>query len=173
MDKENIEKIGEMYSRMYTRLHKLAYRHIHDRHIAEDIVNDTFMEAMKHQIWWCAQKRSLQEKYLMETCVRLCNAHMQKEERCYYLSYDDEKSEEPGSDRCIETVELRESLVKCMEHLGEDERQVIGKKYFGNYSTGQLSAHIGISKANVLQRLVRARRKLKTILDEHGIEGPD
>lgn len=170
VDKESTDKISAAYSRMYSVLYNTAFSRLHDRHIACDLVNDAFVEVLRHRRWWCAQKCSVQEEYLRAACERLCAAYFRKERKLFYVPYDEEK--ESGADEGgIALAELRQSLDKCLELLEPGERRLIRGKYFENYGTKQLAALIGISEANVLQRLVRARRRLKAILERCGITG--
>ncbi|MBD5158528.1 MAG: RNA polymerase sigma factor [Butyrivibrio sp.] len=168
MDKESTDKIAAAYSRMYSVLYNAAFSRLHDRDIACDLVNDAFVEVLRHRRWWCAQKCSVQDKYLQAACERLCGAYLRKERKHFYISYD-EKKESGAAEGGIALAELRQSLDKCMELLDPVERRLIRGKYFENYGTKQLAALIGISEANVLQRLVRARRRLKAIFERCGI----
>lgn len=175
VDRENSDKIGEAYRSLYAKIYNIALERIHDPHMACDIVNSAFMEAIKHNIWWCAQKPQAQEKYLVGACERLCREYLKSEGKCFYVAYEDGKGgPDHGRGACaqpgeIRLAELRESLYKCMERLEPEERLIIVKKYFENYSTKQLCRLMGISEANVLQKLARARKKLKAVLECRGV----
>lgn len=169
MEKEYADQIGAAYSRMYTKLYDDALWRLHDRETARDMVNNVFMEVLKHRIWWCAQKRAVQEKYVTAACERLCAAYLRRERRRFQIPYDEQKRAGNDLQDGIARVELRESLDRCMALLEPDERLLLRKKYFENYSTVQLGRLIGISGANVLQRLARARKKLRMILERSGI----
>lgn len=169
MEKENNDIIETEYRHMYPALYAAALLRLHDYHIACDMVNDVFLEAMKHQKWWCAQNRAVREKYLTAACERLCKAYLQREHRRFYVPYSDEKERALVDSDKIGLAELRQSIDKCLELLEPEEHLLICGKYFCNYSAVQLSELIGISSANVLQRLVRVRKKLREIFERFGI----
>lgn len=169
VDKEDNNIIESEYRRMYACLYSAAFSRLHDRNIACDMVNDVFIEALKHRKWWCSQKRSVREKYLTAACERLCGAYLLRESKKFYVPYSDEKERASVDPDKIALAELRQSIDKCLELLEPEDRLLICGKYFCNYSTRQLSKIIGISRANVLQRLVRVRKKLGEILERFGI----
>lgn len=154
---------------MRSILYGAALSRLHDAYMAEDIVNDVFVEALRHRRWWCAQKIPVQDRYLTAACERLCAAYLKREGGRRCAPYDEEKERLGVSADGIELAQLRQSLEKCLALLEPDDRLLIRRKYFENYGTRQLAALIGISEANVLQRLVRARRRLRAILERYKI----
>lgn len=66
--------------------------------------------------------------------------------------------------------EQREELAKAVGWLPEGMRAAIRLYYYGGFSTAETAAMLGISPSSLKMRLVRARRRLRALLERAGYE---
>jgi len=149
-------------------VHALVWRKVEDFHYAEEITQDTFLQAYRklstlknpHQFagwlyvianrlcidWIRKQKPAMQS--LEETSVKEIDS-------ITYERYVEE-------DRELEAAEHRHEIVKkLLEKLPESERTVMTLYYLGEMTTKEISKFLGVSVKTISSRLRRARERLK------------
>ena len=149
-------------------VHALAWRKIGDFHYAEEITQDTFLQAYKKLAtlrnpdqfagwlyvitdrlcldWNRKQKPAMQS--LEDTAVR-------EIEEAAYARYLSEKQELKARERRYEIVE------KVLERLPESERTVITLHYLGEMTAREIGNFLGVSVGTIDSRLHRARKRLQ------------
>ena len=155
--------------RKYQRsVHALAWRKIGDFHIAEDITQDTFLQAyqrlstlkepQRFASWlyviaanYCKmwlRKRRLSTQSLEDTS----SAQLEKATYSGYVIAENERT----------TAEAqREVVKKLLAKLQESDRTVVTLYYLGGMTYEEISEFLGVSVAAIKNRLYRARRRLK------------
>ena len=155
--------------RKYQRsVHALAWRKIGDFHIAEDITQDTFLQAyqklstlkkpQRFASWlyviaanYC--KMWLRKKHLSTQSLEDTNsAQLEKATYSGYVIAENERT----------TAEAqREVVKKLLAKLQESDRTVITLYYLGGMNYEQISEFLGVSVSAIKSRLHRARQRLK------------
>ena len=159
---------SELVKKYQKPVHALVWRKIGDFHIAEEITQDTFLKAYQglatlkkpqsfvswlyviaanHCSTWLRKKR-LQTQSLEETS----SAQLEK---ATYSGYVIEENEQTA----VET--RREAVKKLLATLQESERTVITLYYFGEMSSVEIGAFLGVSENTIRSRLRRAQQRLK------------
>ena len=149
-------------------VHALAWRKIGDFHIAEEITQDTFLQA--HKKLASLKNPSQFAGWLYVITDRLCRSWLRQRqlkmqsletisketlEETAYSNYDREQRENTA-------VEHRRQIVQgLMEKLPESERTVMVLYYLGEMSGKEISKFLGVSPNTVRSRLQRARKRLK------------
>ncbi len=149
-------------------VHALAWRKIGDFHIAEEITQDTFLQA--HKKLASLKNPNQFAGWLYVIADRCCKAWFRKKkqrteslettsveilERAAYADYVCEQREDTA-------VEHRRKIVqKLMEELPERERTVMVLYYLGEMNCAEISKFLGVSPNTVRSRLQRARERLK------------
>ncbi|RKU22766.1 hypothetical protein C6499_19385 [Candidatus Poribacteria bacterium] len=149
-------------------VHALAWRKIGDFHIAEEITQDTFLQA--HKKLASLKNPSQFAGWLYVITDRLCRSWFRKRqlhtqsletisketlEETAYSNYDREQREGTA-------VEHRRQIVQSlMAKLPESERTVMVLYYLGEMSGKEISKFLGVSPNTVRSRLQRARKRLK------------
>ena len=64
---------------------------------------------------------------------------------------------------------LNDRILDCISELGEPDSSIIVYFYYYGIKTHKIASLLGMSSSNVQQRLSRARKKLKKLLSEAGI----
>ena len=155
--------------RKYQRsVHALAWRKIGDFHIAEDITQETFLQAyqrlstlrepQRFASWlyviaanYCKmwlRKNRLQTQSLEDTS----SGQLEKATYSGYVTAENERT-------AIEAQ--REVVKKLLAKLQESDRTVITLYYLGGMTYKEISEFLGVSEAAIRNRLHRARRRLK------------
>ena len=159
---------GILLQRHQKSVHALVWRKIGDFHTAEDITQDTFLQAYKklstlknHNqfagwlyviadrlcIDW-SRKRRLPTQSLEDTPV-------EEIERVSYAHHVSEARE-------TERTERRHELVKkLLAKLPESERTVMTLYYLGEMTTKEIGKFLGVSVGTIKSRLRRGRERLQ------------
>ena len=149
-------------------VHALAWRKVGDFHIAEEITQDTFLQA--HKKLASLKNRNQFAGWLYVIADRLCRSWFRKRQlQTQSLETTDEKTleETAYSDYICEqreniAVEHRRYIVqRLMEKLPESERTVMVLYYLGEMNCKEISKFLGVSPNTVRSRLQRARKRLK------------
>ena len=163
---------GILVKKYQKSVHALAWRKVGDFHIAEEITQDTFLQA--HKKLASLKNPGQFAGWLYVIADRLCRAWFRKRQlRTQSLEATDEEAleETAYSDYDREqregtAVEHRRRIVqKLMEKLPESERTVMVLYYLGEMSGKEISKFLGVSPNTVRSRLQRARKRLKN--EEH------
>ena len=153
-------------------VHALAWRKIGDFHIAEEITQDTFLQA--HKKLASLKNPSQFAGWLYVIADRLCKAWFRKKrlkkqlnmqsleatseetlEKTDYSNYTREQREDDAVDQ------QRQIVQRLMEKLPESERTVMVLYYLGEMSCEEIGRFLGVSPNTVKSRLRRARESLK------------
>lgn len=159
---------GILLQRYQKSVHALVWRKIGDFHIAEDITQDTFLQAYKklstlknHNqfagwlyviadrlcIDW-SRKRRLTTQSLEDTPV-------EEIERASYTHHVSEQREAECTER------HRELVKKLLAKLPESERTVVTLYYLGEMTTKEIGKFLGVSVDTIKSRLRRGRKRLQ------------
>ena len=149
-------------------VHALAWRKIGDFHFAEEIAQDTFLQAHKNLA--TLRNRNQFAGWLYVIANRLCIKWIQKNEPTMQslentfvdevekASYDRYVSEQ----RETEATENRHAIVrKLLQKLPESERTVVTLYYLGEMTAKEIGKFLGVSVNTIKSRLRRARERLK------------
>ncbi len=163
---------SELVQKYQKSVHALAWRQIGDFHIAEEITQDTFLQA--HKKLSSLKNPNQFAGWLYVIADRRCKAWFRKKklhtqsleatsvetlEKAAYADYVCEEREDAA-------VEHRRKIVqKLMEKLPESERTVMVLHYLGEMSCEAISKFLGVSPNTVKSRLQRARKRLQN--EEH------
>ena len=159
---------GILVKKYQKSVHALAWRKIGDFHIAEEITQDTFLQA--HKKLASLKNPNQFAGWLYVIADRLCRAWFRKRqlpaqsleatdeetlEETAYSNYTREQREDAA------VAHRRRIVQKLMEKLPESERTVMVLYYLGEMSGKEISKFLGVSPNTVRSRLQRARKRLK------------
>ncbi len=150
------------------RVHALAWRKIGDFHHAEEITQDTFLQAYKKLS--TLKNPNQFAGWLYVIANRLCLNWMRKQKPAMQslegtsaaeaerFSYTHHVSEH----RETEAAEHRSEIVKkLLTRLPESERTVMTLYYLGEMSAKEIGKFLGVSVKTIHSRLHRARKRLE------------
>ena len=149
-------------------VHALAWRKIGDFHYAEEITQDTFLQAYKNLSTLSNPDQFAGWLYVIAS--RLCIDWKRKQkfvpqslqevsvkeiEESAYTRYISEKQETASRERRYEIVE------KILKRLPESERTVVTLHYLGEMTAKEIGKFLGVSVGTIDSRLHRARKRLQ------------
>ncbi len=158
----------ELVNKYQKPIHALVWRKVGDFHIAEEITQDTFLKA--YQRLATLKKPQRFASWLYVIAANHCSTWLRKKrlrtqsleetssaqlEKATYSGYVIEENERTA----VET--RREAVKKLLAKLQESERTVITLYYFGEMSSVEISAFLGVSENTIRSRLRRAQQRLK------------
>ena len=159
---------GILLQRHQKSVHALVWRKIGDFHIAEDITQDTFLQAYKKLL--TLKNHDQFAGWLYVIADRLCIDWSRKRrlttqslegtpvEEIERASYAHHISEERETER----TERRHELVKrLLAKLPESERTVVTLYYLGEMTTKEIGKFLGVSVDTIKSRLRRGRKRLQ------------
>ena len=150
------------------QVHATVWRTIKDFHIAEDIVQETFLKA--HQKLETLKDPQRFSGWLNAIATRRCIAWFREKRLNTQLSENISsvmKQNDPysgylaGEQAKAATQELREIVKKWLAKLQENERIVTTLHYFDGMSCDEIAAFLGVTTNTIKSRLNRARNRLK------------
>ena len=132
------------------------------RSVADDIVQDTFLEAIRSAHTFRGE--SLLTTWLCAIARRRVARHFEAERRA--LGVDDETildvaDAAPG----LESVDQRDEVVRALGRLPVLHRQVLVRKYLDDCPVADIAAELGRSPVQVQSLLQRARQGLRRELE--------
>lgn len=139
------------------QLMRLAYWLSRDHAIAEDLVQETMLRALRSQ-------EQLKETYALRkwlfTICRREHARLYQRKRHPTTDIDELPADSQPTAResdSVEILQLREAI------LGLDDmyREPLVLQVMGGYSTEEIAGELGLNIATVLTRLFRARNQLR------------
>ncbi len=141
-------------------VHALAYRKLGDFQLAEEIAQDTFLAA--YQKLRTLRNHTHFPGWLYVIASRCC-LMWQRKKRPQVHFIGEMKTGEMDSlaQRRHAEEQTQQQLRDALENLPESERTVLTLHYFGGMSGKEIAQFIGTSPGAVLNRLYRARARLK------------
>ena len=163
------ETAFESLIRKYRKqVHAQALRNIDDFQIAEDIVQEAFVQV--YQRLETLEDPKLFPKWLYVIVNRLCIAWHRKnrlqtqplEETDISEIETEAYSRYVASEHARTTAEAQRDLVqKLLAKLKESDREVITLHYFEEMTSSEIGTFLGVSENTVKSRIRRARQQLK------------
>ena len=162
------EAFGTLVQKYQKSVHALAWRKIGDFHYAEEITQDTFLQA--YEKLSTLKNRNQFAGWLYVITNNLCTDWLRKKrpalqplgdasvkaiDKVTYEHYVLEQRER-------EVTEHRREIVKqLLEKLPESERTVVTLYYLGEMTTKEIGKFLGVSVNTITSRLRRARERLQ------------
>ena len=156
-------------------IHALAWRKVGDFHIAEEIVQDTFLQVYKN----LAQLKNPNQfsGWMYVIASRLCLKWLQKNKNKFAMqSLEDTPMKEieessythyVSEQRLTESTERRHELVKkLLAQLPESERTVVTLYFLGEMTAKEIGKLLGVSVNTIKSRLRRGRKRLQEQQEE-------
>lgn len=149
-----------LFKRYYNEALLYVYSFCHNRTLAEDIVQEAYVRAI----------RSIDEEkdgfkfWLLKVCRNCYFDTLRKNKKLEAIEND-----MPSSNSLVDDVIQKEeyrALYKAISLLKDSYQEVVRLYYFDSMSVKEIASIIGESADNVKIQLYRARLKLKELLEE-------
>lgn len=138
---------------------KLAYYHVRDRYLAEDIAQEVFCRAYRNLEKF--RNESSYYTWLYRITVNLCRD--MKTSAYFKRVLPLPSAEEKAKDY---EIEQGGDVFSAVMQLPEKYRTVISLYYFDDMKTPEIARALGLKEASVRTRLTRARELLRAALED-------
>jgi RNA polymerase sigma-70 factor (sigma-E family) len=156
--------LAQLYSLHARSLGRLAYLLVADRHLAEDLVNDTFVRVATH-LWKLRDPRAI-ESYLRRTLVNLAHAsgrRRMREQRFNATVVSREAKE--TFPHPIDYVEHHQ-LIIALNRLPSRQKAALVLRYYEDLSEHQVADILDVPLGTVKTLVFRGKKKLRNALED-------
>jgi RNA polymerase sigma-70 factor (ECF subfamily) len=156
-----------MVGRYQVRLYRFILRLVRDEGLAEDLVNEVFLEAWRHADRF--EGRSALPTWLLAIARRTAASTFRKKKD---LELDDgtvAQLVDPGDDpeTTLHRADLTKAVQSCLARLPPNHAEVIDLIYYHERSVTDVARILDIPEATVKTRMFYARKKLAELLKLH------
>ena len=152
-DEQAFIRMVNTYSHLLTGLCTIILR---DVHLAQDVVQETFLRAWRHGVL----REDTAKAWLVRVAVNLCHdVH-----RSRWVRHIDRRVTPEDVD--IPVLPQDNDVLLQVKQLPLQEREVIVMHYWGNLSAAEMAEALHISRAAVYRRLDKAKKRLRIELEE-------
>jgi RNA polymerase sigma-70 factor (ECF subfamily) len=158
----------DIYYDYYERVKRFIFALVKDEWVADDLIQETFIKVQKNlnQL----RDESKLSSWIFKIAYNLCQDHFRKtnqsSKREQVLSEKKEILSEPLFQKEFEQHQMGECVQDKIRLLPESHQTVLVLFDLMEFSHQEIAEILDISVENVKVRLHRARKKLKTILEE-------
>lgn len=157
-----------LYEKYRQTMFYAANKILRDEHLAEDAVHNAFMKTAQHFEKISGQSCHSQKAFLVITVEHIAIDFYRKRKRENWTSWEDWE----GYETDTYSAENESSLTKAILKLPPAYNTVLQLKYIYGYSDAEIASYLELTTDNVRQRISRAKKKLREILEKEG-EGSD
>ena len=151
------KKFNELYNQYYLDVFRYAYSYIKKHDIAENILQDTFLELYIN----CPKKEDNIKSWLMKVCLNKCHDYYNKEKNIVTLNDDYDIGIENKYD------DNQDLILMALDKIPKKYSLIIRLFYYGNLSIKEISKLCFLSENTVKKRLQRGKEELKKVLEEN------
>lgn len=174
------EDFDQLIARNYQRIYAVIYRFIGDPHEAEDLTQDTFLNAYRARDGFRGDSQTYTWLYRIAVNLTKNRLEQLKRKPQSLPSAGGDKAEEgweenmeesaAAPDRIVENAELGRRVGEAVLRLRPEYREVVILRDYENLSYEEITQVLGCSLQTVKSRLFRARgvlrRRLEPYLEE-------
>ena len=157
-----------IYHNHYERVRKFIFALVKDEWVADDLIQETFIKVQKNLIQ--LKEESKLSSWIFRIAYNLCQDHFRKMSQSSksdrVLTEKKEILAEPLFQKELEQHQMGECVQEKVRLLPESYQTVLVLFDLMEFSHQEIAEILDISVENVKVRLHRARKKLKTILEE-------
>ncbi len=174
----------EIVARYEDRIYRFGYRMCGHPEDAQDVLQDTFLAALRHIGGYRGDGRFVNWLYKIASSACLKKRRRKKDEPMYPLSFEQETfddgipldqllaSADPAPDEEAHRGQLRERIFEAVMELPEHYRIVVILRDFEHLSTQEVADALDLQVSATKVRLHRARLMLRKRLKEMSIGPP-
>jgi RNA polymerase sigma-70 factor, ECF subfamily len=159
----------EVYEQYYDRVRRFILASVKNRWVADDLVQETFLRVLQN--FSKVRDQAKLSSWIFRIAANLCQDYFRSPSRKLISFEDNPAGELPGEfslEKEIEQYQTSLWVQELIKLLPEPMRQVVFLCDIKEESHQEAADLLGISLENVKVRLHRARKRLKTLLEERG-----
>ena len=163
----NSKEFEALFKSQYTILCRYAFQLVHDKDIAEDIIQDLFT-----YLWENQQKLNIHSTtaYLFKAAKNRAINYLKSSvymNRLNHSNLNENAATTDDTDEWINQKELQTVISKSLEELPERCHAIFYMKRFENLSYKEIAAKLSITEKTVENQMTIAIGKIADYLDKH------
>ena len=157
----SVNALDEIVRRYQDRIYALAYARLGNHHMAEDVAQATFVQALM-SLGSIRKPESL-PAWLCKVAVSQCRRLVQSNRRSPrpQAALPEVACGHPSPPEQLQAKDAADEVRHCLAALAGPDRDVLMLHYVEDMSGGEIASWLGISQAAVKKRLHTARRRLR------------
>ena len=163
-EEQFLERLMHEYG---NELLRTCYLYLKDYQLAEDAVQETFIKAMRSYDTF--EHKSSEKTWLMRIAINCCKNVMRTNWFHMRQNNPENQINRINNDPINDFLE-KDSVSAAIMTLNADDRKIILLYYYQELSVKEIAIVIGKSENTTIQRLNRARGKIKKFLMEAGYD---
>jgi RNA polymerase sigma-70 factor, ECF subfamily len=165
------DAFAELYRRLQRPLFGYLMKLVRDREMVEDVLNETLMEVWRQAARF--EGRSSVNTWVFSIAHHRAVSRLRKRRES---SLDEEQAaaiedQGPTPHQNAETSDMSRLLVKLMEQLSFEHREILHLAYYQEFSVQEIADALDLPPNTVKTRMFYARQRLKVLLEKSGVEG--
>ena len=167
-DSSNEYRLTKLVDQYQVSLLQMCFMYLHDRTLAEDAVQETFLKVYKSMAAFrgeCSEKTWL-TRIALNTCRDI--------KRSAWFRHNDRRvtpeNMAPAPVQPVEHYET-EKLAQVIVKLPAKYKEIILLYYYQDMTMREIADSLGIAVSSVSGRLKQARAKLRKVLEKEGVYG--
>lgn len=154
-----IERMMKQYG---AAVYRMCYLYLHDRTLAEDAGQDTFIKAYRSLGTFEGKYEKSEKAWLMRIAINTCKDHRRS---AWFRTRISSQPLERLPDPAYEVDEQSRLITEEIIRLPVKLKEVILLYYYQSLTYDEITHVLGISKTTVFQRMKKARQLLKRNLE--------
>jgi len=164
------DALAELYDRFGRMAYGLALRVIRDSALAEDAVQDAFLNVWRSAESFRADRAKASTWVLTFVHRRAVDLVRREERRRTEPEEAAPVPAGPGADEDAERRSKREVVQDALRRLPPEQREAIELAYYGGYTQSELAERLGEPLGTIKSRMFTGLKRLRALLDEAGFE---
>ena len=166
------EAFEELYRRYAAPAYGLALRVLASEQLAQDVVHDAFLAMWRAPEAFDPARGSFRSFFLSLVHHRSVDTVRREERlrrRTQRMNLQAVQDEQDVADRVAQDawlVDLRDRVVKALETLSDEQREVVELAYFEGLTQARIAERTGVPLGTVKTRTLAALRRLRRVLEE-------
>ena len=136
---------------LYDKIFRYLYFHLHDKHAAEDLTQETFLRFLKSRTY---RDENRQLQYLYTIARNLCRQHYRDRTITYTL---EEQEDTPVSEGFEQPLLEQIALRQVMQKLSPEDRELLFLHYVNDVPVTVISGMYATSRFAVYRKLKHFR----------------
>ena len=166
---KQISFIEKCYGLYEQKMFRVALSVLHDETLAEDAVQDAFLQMIKHEVYFAKPGSDDCKRYII-TVIRNAsiNIYNKRKNESQVVSFTENLEAVCGSEAIApdEITEAENDYEPLMKTLPEKYYDVVYCLVVKDYSISETARRLGITEANVRKRYERAKKMMRQNLGE-------
>lgn len=158
----NADAFGALYALYADELYRYAFAILHDRHTAQDAVQETCLKVYTNLN--CIRKPDAIKAYFFKTLQNTAKTVLRRSALTVYK--EDVPEDFPAPDNTESLAADRTDLQNALDALSEEERQIVLLSAVAGFTSKEIAETVDLTAGAVRSKLSRSLQKLRTYLSE-------